>query len=83
VKNSYGGLCAGHPDYADESGEMPLHTRSTPCPSCGSAETLRVEIALAASPVSFTSCSTCEWKGWERGGESLPLGSVLGLVATR
>jgi hypothetical protein len=38
---------------------------------------------LAGSPVSFTSCSNCEWKGWEREGQKLPLGSVLGLVSDR
>jgi hypothetical protein len=58
-------------------------SRSTPCPSCGSADTLRVEITLGGSPVSFTSCSNCEWKGWERNGEKLPLGSVLSLVSDR
>jgi hypothetical protein len=53
------------------------------CPSCGSAETIRVAITLAGSSTSFTSCSDCEWKGWEREGEILPLGSVLALVAAR
>jgi hypothetical protein len=40
-------------------------------------------MALAGTSVSFTSCSSCEWKGWEREGESLPLGHVLDLVANR
>jgi hypothetical protein len=38
---------------------------------------------LAGSLVSFTSCSNCEWKGWEREGQKLPLGSVLDLVSDR
>lgn len=63
---------------------MSYHSsRSASCPSCGSGETLKVEMALAGTSVSFTSCSSCEWKGWEREGESLPLGHVLDLVANR
>jgi hypothetical protein len=31
----------------------------------------------------FTSCSFCEWRGWERDGERLALTSVLTLVSPR
>jgi hypothetical protein len=55
---------------------------SIPCPSCGSAETLQVTMMLSGSQVSFTLCSACEWKGWERDGELIPLDSVLDIVAT-
>jgi len=41
-----------------------------------------VTMTLAGSPASFTSCPVCEWKGWEREGENLPLGAVLSLVST-
>ncbi len=61
----------------------PISRTLAPCPSCGSAETLRVTIALGDVPTSFTSCPNCEWKGWERDGEQLPLRSILALVATR
>ena len=40
-------------------------------------------MTLAGEPVLFTSCNHCEWKGWQRQGETLPLSSVLGLVAQR
>ena len=40
-------------------------------------------LTLAGSPATFTMCNLCEWKAWERDGEKLPLGSVLGLVSTR
>ncbi|HEX9235616.1 MAG TPA: hypothetical protein VF972_05005 [Actinomycetota bacterium] len=60
---------------------MPPFSRNS-CPSCGSQETLRVTMTLAGSPASFTSCPVCEWKGWEREGENLPLGAVLSLVST-
>jgi hypothetical protein len=56
--------------------------RLSHCPSCGSDETLQVMMMLAGSPASFTTCSVCEWRGWERDGESLPLVSVLQLVST-
>lgn len=53
------------------------------CPSCGSQETLRVRMTVSESPLCFTSCPVCEWKGWEREGEHLPLGSVLSIVSSR
>jgi hypothetical protein len=53
------------------------------CPSCGSQEILRVTMTLAGAPTHFTSCPSCEWKGWEREGQDVALGSVLVLAATR
>jgi hypothetical protein len=53
------------------------------CPSCGSQETLRVRMTVGESPLCFTSCPQCEWKGWEREGENIPLGSVLSIVSSR
>jgi hypothetical protein len=62
---------------------MDTKSRSfTECPSCGSAETLQVFMTLAGAPTSFTTCAECEWRGWERSGERLPLNSVLELVST-
>jgi C4-type Zn-finger protein len=58
-------------------------TKKPECPSCGSLETLQVTMTLAGLPSSFTTCSVCEWRGWERAGEKLPLGSILDLVSTR
>ena len=40
-------------------------------------------MTVAGSPLCFTSCPMCEWKGWEREGERIPLGSVLEMVSTR
>jgi hypothetical protein len=54
-----------------------------PCPFCGSPETLRVTMSVAGAPTSFTSCTECEWKGWERDGRIVSLGSVLALVSAR
>ena len=40
-------------------------------------------MAVAGTPLAFTSCPSCEWKGWEREGERIALGSVLALVSAR
>jgi hypothetical protein len=56
---------------------------SAGCPACGAADTITVTLTVAGSPASFTSCPTCEWKGWQRDGQTLTLGSVLTLVAAR
>lgn len=40
-------------------------------------------MTVAGTITHFTSCPVCEWKGWEREGENVPLGSVLTLVANR
>ncbi len=56
---------------------------STPCPSCLSDELVGIAVNLAGRPTSFRWCANCEWKGWERDGETLPLASVLGMVGGR
>ncbi len=55
----------------------------TSCPRCGSAEVLRLALTVAAHPVVFESCNTCDWKRWARDGEDLGLGNVLELIAPR
>jgi len=40
-------------------------------------------MTVAGSSLSFASCPVCEWKGWEREGHNITLGSVLALVSTR
>jgi hypothetical protein len=59
----------------------PTYRSTIPCPSCGSQETIKVTMTLAGAASSFTMCNVCEWKAWERGGEKLPLGSVLTFVS--
>jgi hypothetical protein len=53
------------------------------CPSCGAEALVQVNMVLAGVESSFTSCSLCEWRGWERDGQHLPLASVLTLVSPR
>jgi hypothetical protein len=40
-------------------------------------------MTISEAAVLFSSCNACEWKGWQREGETLPLSSVLGLVTKR
>jgi hypothetical protein len=44
---------------------------------------MSVNVTLVESLVAFTFCPSCEWKSWNRKGESLALSSILGLAATR
>jgi hypothetical protein len=62
---------------------MPVSRKTEPCGACGSTETIQVKMTLAGAPTTFTMCSKCEWKGWQREGEQLPLDSVLSLVSKR
>ena len=56
---------------------------SSKCPACGAHDTMSVTMTLVESAFAFTFCTACEWKSWQRKGESLALSSVLGLVAAR
>jgi predicted RNA-binding Zn-ribbon protein involved in translation (DUF1610 family) len=70
--------------YAEIPVVMAYETSTlTPCPSCGSRETIRVAMTLAGASSTFVLCNACEWRGWSREGETLPLGSVLSMVANR
>jgi hypothetical protein len=53
------------------------------CPSCGSTELLELAMTVSETPLSFAACNSCEWKGWERHGEALPLRSLLSLISVR
>ncbi len=44
---------------------------------------MALSMVVAESDLRFTCCVTCEHRWWEQGGHSIPLRSVLGLVAAR
>ena len=44
---------------------------------------MNVKMTLVESAFAFSFCTSCEWKSWQRKGESLGLSSVLSLVASR
>ena len=53
------------------------------CPSCRSGDVITIEMTVASSDLSFSTCHECEAKWWHKDGEQVELGSVLGVVATR
>ena len=56
---------------------------SSKCPACGSKDIMSVGMTLVEAALAFSFCTGCEWKGWEREGQTLPLSSVLSLVTSR
>jgi len=60
----------------------PMSNDSPVCRDCGSDEVLTLAMSVGESVLRFTCCHACETRRWERGGESIPLRSVLDLVAT-
>lgn len=51
------------------------------CPSCGSREVLTLDMVVRDSGLRFTCCAACESRWWQKEGASIPLRSVLELVA--
>ena len=60
----------------------PMMYASSKCPACGSRDIMNVDMTVVESALAFSFCTTCEWKGWAHGGQSLSLSSILGLVTT-
>jgi hypothetical protein len=60
----------------------PMMYASSKCPACGSHDVMSVGMTLVESALAFSFCTACEWKGWEREGQILPLSSVLQLVTS-
>lgn len=58
-------------------------TTKAPCPTCGSDEILILSMMVGESALRFTTCVACEHRWWEQEGASIPLDSVLSIVAAR
>ena len=52
------------------------------CPTCRSADLVEIGLKLHGELVTMHSCSVCESRWWDKGGERVSLPSVLELVAT-
>ena len=50
------------------------------CPSCHQGDLISISLAVSGRDLSFTTCHLCEAKWWYRGGEAIPLQSVIGMV---
>ncbi|MGI8984581.1 MAG: hypothetical protein ACR2HM_08645 [Acidimicrobiales bacterium] len=53
------------------------------CPTCRSTTLVEIGLNVADQLVTMHSCSTCESRWWDRGGERVSLPSVLELVAAK
>ncbi len=52
------------------------------CPACQQGDLITITMVVNDADLSFTTCHLCEAKWWYRDGEQVPLGSVIGVVAT-
>ena len=50
------------------------------CPVCRQGDLITISMAVSDTDLSFTTCHMCEAKWWYRGGEAIPLQSVIGMV---
>jgi transposase-like protein len=53
------------------------------CPSCGSSALVEIGLTVRDERVTMHSCSMCERRWWDKGGQRVSLPSVLDLVAAR
>ncbi len=53
------------------------------CPTCRSSALVEIGLNLRDQRVTMHSCSVCENRWWDKGGERVTLPSVLALVAAR
>ena len=53
------------------------------CPTCRSAAMVEIGLHVRDQVVTMHSCSACENRWWDRGGERVTLPSVLELVAAK
>jgi transposase-like protein len=53
------------------------------CPTCRSAALVEIGLNVRDERVTMHSCSMCEHRWWDRGGERVSLPSVLELVAAQ
>ena len=53
------------------------------CPTCRSNELVEIGLRVRDQLVTMHSCSACENRWWDRGGQAVTLPSVLELVALK
>ncbi len=50
------------------------------CPVCHQGDLITISMVVSDADLSFTTCHMCEAKWWYRGGEAVPLQSIIGMV---
>ena len=53
------------------------------CPTCRSTALIEIGLKVQEQLVTMHSCSACETRWWDKGGQRVTLPSVLELVATK
>ncbi|HEX3621606.1 MAG TPA: hypothetical protein VHT97_04750 [Acidimicrobiales bacterium] len=53
------------------------------CPTCRSAALIEIGLTVREEKVTMHSCSMCESRWWDKGGQRVSLPSVLELVASK
>jgi transposase-like protein len=53
------------------------------CPTCRSTDLVEIGLRLRDDVVTMHSCSVCERRWWDKGGQQVSLPSVLRLVAAK
>lgn len=52
------------------------------CPECHTGDLISITMTVSGRDLSFTTCHLCEAKWWYEEGKLVPLGTVIGLVAS-
>ena len=71
------------PRDAEDSNMMPEIPSDLSCPECRTGDLITIGMEAAGNDLSFTTCHMCEAKWWYKGGELVPLASVIGVVSTK
>jgi transcription elongation factor Elf1 len=50
------------------------------CPSCERTQLVEIALKVGDEPVRMRSCSRCDLRWWDRGGELIPVSGILDLV---
>lgn len=50
------------------------------CPSCERTQLVEIALKVGDEPVRMRSCSRCDLRWWDRGGELVPVSGILDLV---
>jgi DNA polymerase III alpha subunit (gram-positive type) len=58
-------------------------TPNLSCPECRAGDLITIAMNAGENDLSFTTCHMCEAKWWYKGGELVPLASVIGVVSTK
>ena len=53
------------------------------CPSCRASQLVEIDVTVGDRELKMRSCSNCELRWWDSGGENVGLNTVLDLATPR